>query len=85
MDQKGLSQEDKQKVKEALGAVNSVLEIMDLNAPQAEESIEVQIQKREAARKAKDWGTSDRIRQELKRMGIELTDTRDGTIWRDRE
>ncbi|NTV34544.1 MAG: cysteine--tRNA ligase [Deltaproteobacteria bacterium] len=82
VDQKGLSPEDKQRVEEALRVVNSVLEIMDLNAPQADEAIEALIQKRETARKAKDWETSDRIRQELGRMGIEVTDTRDGTIWR---
>jgi cysteinyl-tRNA synthetase len=82
VEQKGLSQEDKQRVKEALGAVNSVLEIMDLDAPQVDAAVESLIHKREAARKAKDWETSDRIRQELKSMGIEVTDTRDGTIWR---
>jgi cysteinyl-tRNA synthetase len=82
VDQKGLAQEDKKRVKEALATVNSVLEIMDLEAPQAEAAVESLIQTREAARKAKDWETSDRIRQELKGMGIEVTDTRDGTIWR---
>jgi cysteinyl-tRNA synthetase len=69
-------------VKEALVAVNSVLELMDLRAPQADEAIEALIQEREAARKTRDWQTADRIRQELEGMGIELTDTRDGTIWR---
>jgi cysteinyl-tRNA synthetase len=82
VDQKGLSPEDKKRVEQALAAVNSVLEIIDMEAPKADEAIEALIQKREAARKAKDWETSDRIRQELKRMGIELTDTRDGTMWR---
>ncbi len=82
VDRKGLSQEDKQRVKDSLGAVNSVLEIMDLEAPQADETIEALIQKREAARKERDWETSDRIRQELKGRGIELTDTRDGVMWR---
>jgi cysteinyl-tRNA synthetase len=82
VDQKGLSQQDKQRVIKALETVNSVLEIMDLSAPHADEATEALIQKREAARKAKDWDTSDRIRQELQGMGIEVTDTRDGTIWR---
>ena len=82
VDQKGLSPDDKQRVEEALRSVNSILEIMDLSAPQADEAIEALIQKRETARKAKDWETSDRIRQELQGMGIEVTDTKDGTIWR---
>ena len=82
VDQKGLSQEDRQRVTEALAAVNSVLEIMDLSEPQADDAIEALIRNRELARKAKDWEMSDRIRQELKGMGIEVTDTKDGTMWR---
>jgi cysteinyl-tRNA synthetase len=82
VDRKGLSQEDKKRVNDSLGAVNSVLEIIDMEAPQADETIEALIQKREAARKERDWETSDRIRQELKGRGIEVTDTRDGVMWR---
>ena len=82
VDQKGLSPEDKKRVEQALAAVNSVLEIIDMEAPKADEAIEALIQKREAARKTRDWQTADRIRQDLKRVGIELTDTRDGTMWR---
>ena len=44
--------------------------------------VEVLINKREAARKDKDWATADRIRQELKDMEIELIDTKDGPLWR---
>lgn len=82
VDQKGLYQEDRQRVTEALSAVNSVLEIMDLSEPQADEAIDALIRKREVARKAKEWETSDKIRQELKGMGIEVTDTKDGSMWR---
>ena len=37
---------------------------------------------RKAARLAKDFAESDRVRDELKAMGIELEDSKDGTIWR---
>lgn len=40
------------------------------------------IQKREKARKAKDWAASDRIRNELLEKGIQLEDTAEGTIWK---
>jgi len=37
------------------------------------------IEARDAARKAKNFTESDRIRDELKAMGIELEDHKDGT------
>jgi cysteinyl-tRNA synthetase len=36
---------------------------------------------RTAARSNKDWKESDRIRDELKQMGVVLHDTKDGTTW----
>jgi cysteinyl-tRNA synthetase len=43
--------------------------------------IESKIERRNAARKAKNFAESDRIRDELAAMGIVLKDTKDGTIW----
>ena len=40
------------------------------------------IEKREQARKAKDWKTADEIRQQLKAMGIMIEDTAQGVRWR---
>ena len=40
------------------------------------------IDARNAARKAKDFKESDRIRDELNAMGIELEDLKDGTKWK---
>jgi cysteinyl-tRNA synthetase len=39
------------------------------------------IEKRSIARKAKDFKESDRIRDELAKMGVVLKDTKDGTTW----
>ena len=36
---------------------------------------------RNAARKAKDFKESDRIRDELAAMGVVLKDSKDGTTW----
>jgi cysteinyl-tRNA synthetase len=43
--------------------------------------VESLITARNAARKAKNWAESDRIRDELAAMGIKLTDSKDGTTW----
>jgi len=40
------------------------------------------IQKREEARKVKDWKTADRIREQLKAIGIIIEDTPQGVKWR---
>ena len=34
------------------------------------------------AKKAKDFAEADRIREELKAQGIEITDTKDGASWK---
>jgi len=44
--------------------------------------IQEMIDRRIAARKAKDWGTADRIRDEIQAAGILLEDGTAGTIWR---
>ena len=81
MDQQGLSPGDKQKVEEVLKGIDSVLGVMDLELPEPDEQVQDLIKKREAARRDKDWESADRIRQELREMGIDLIDTRDGTLW----
>jgi cysteinyl-tRNA synthetase len=43
--------------------------------------IESRIEARNAARKAKDFKESDRIRDELAQMGVVLKDSKDGTTW----
>jgi cysteinyl-tRNA synthetase len=43
------------------------------------EEIEKQIERRKSARARKDWKESDRIRDELAKVGVELEDHKDGT------
>src|SRR5262249_36067256 len=44
-------------------------------------AIESKIERRNAARKAKNFPEADRLRDELAAMGIVLKDTKDGTTW----
>ena len=46
-----------------------------------EHQVKARIRERNAARKRKDWKESDRIRDELAKMGVVLKDTKDGTTW----
>ena len=48
----------------------------------SDEQIGIYIAKRNAAREAKDWATSDKIRDELLDASVELRDTPKGTRWR---
>jgi cysteinyl-tRNA synthetase len=82
MSTNGLSQIDNKKVGEALQEIDSVLGIMSLELPRADEGIEALIREREKARKGKNWAVADRIRNQLKEMGIGIIDTREGTRWR---
>ncbi len=45
------------------------------------EKIEALIQARDEAKKAKDYATSDSIRDEISTMGIAIMDTANGTLW----
>ena len=39
------------------------------------------LEERKAAKAAKDWATSDKIRDNLKALGIAVKDTKDGAEW----
>ena len=43
--------------------------------------VEGKIAERQAARKEKDFAKADAIRQELLDRGVEIKDTREGTVW----
>lgn len=60
------------------GTIDSSEEEKGLNP----DEIEQLIQERDAARKAKDWGRADELRDRLLQMGVVLEDTDKGTQWK---
>jgi cysteinyl-tRNA synthetase len=51
------------------------------SSPDIADSAKRLILERERAREAKDWATSDRLRDELAEKGIAVKDTAHGSVW----
>jgi cysteinyl-tRNA synthetase len=67
-------------------ALGPTLRALGLRQPKSmrkvdERKVQSLIQTRNAARAAKDFKESDRIRDELKAMGVVIKDSKDGTTW----
>jgi cysteinyl-tRNA synthetase len=55
---------------------------MELEDAKMDQEIETLIKERASARSRKDWHSADEIREKLAAKGIELIDTKTGTVWR---
>jgi cysteinyl-tRNA synthetase len=72
----------------ALDAMDSVLGVFERNAELASEAaddlaakVEALLERRRAARAAKEWAQSDRVRDELTALGVRIKDGPQGTTW----
>ena len=84
--------EEKRNIKNNLIAVGKILGVMqedpniwlgyNQTANPEKEEIERLINQRNEARRNKDFKLADQIRDKLKSKGIEIEDTKNGTIWR---
>ena len=84
MDDNMLSREEAQEVYKLMMRFDKVLGVIgevkkEEKLPREAEEL---IQKREEARKAKDWEAADKIREQLKAMGVIIEDTPQGVKWR---
>ncbi len=68
----------------ALGFALAEAEAPDADASGSDPRIDALVAERAASRTARDFATSDRIRDELAAEGVEVVDTPDGTTWRRR-
>ncbi|BAZ89246.1 cysteinyl-tRNA synthetase [Raphidiopsis curvata NIES-932] len=64
-----------------LGLIAKPEEQKTIDESLSDGAIEKLVQKRQEARKARDFAESDRIREELKAKGITLIDSKEGTRW----
>ena len=77
-----LSTADARRIADRLRALDTVLAIL----PDPDDGIPAEVSSlldaRVAARAARDWAASDRLRDELASLGVAVEDTRDGQRWR---
>ena len=82
MDKNGLSSSAKTKVVASLKKIDQVLGVLDFEPADVDKDIEILVEKREQARKAKDWDTADSLRRKLEEKGVTIVDTKEGPVWR---
>jgi cysteinyl-tRNA synthetase len=76
-----INQENALKILAALKNVNEVLGIMDFEVKVSHEKINDLINKRNAARSARNWEEADSYRMQLAELGVDVFDTPQGVIW----
>ena len=80
------NQPTKARAQACLDMVHEFTDVLGLLYSRKEESLDEKVEQmiadRQAARAAKNWAEADRIRDELKAMGIELKDTKQGVQWK---
>ena len=81
---KALSKELKENIIKTFRELGGLFGILqkEIKKEELPEDIKKLIDKREEARKKKDWKTADSIRSKLKEMGILLEDTLEGVKWK---
>jgi cysteinyl-tRNA synthetase len=82
MDVRSLSTADASRAADAIRALDAVLGVTAPAEAALDPQLQALLQERAAARAARDWAASDRLRDELLARGVSVEDTRDGQRWR---
>ncbi len=82
IDSRSLSTADAGRATDWLRLVDTVIAVLPDEADDLEPELAHLLDERIAARAARDWAASDRLRDELAARGISVEDTRDGQRWR---
>jgi cysteinyl-tRNA synthetase len=82
LDDRSVSTADAGRVVALVRSLDSVLGVLPERAKGLDPDLAALIEARAAARSARDWAASDRMRDELAARGIAVEDTRDGQRWR---
>jgi cysteinyl-tRNA synthetase len=82
IDARSLSTGDADRALAALRSFDEVLAVLPAAEDELDDETRGLLEARSAARAARDWAASDRLRDELAGRGIAVEDTRDGQRWR---
>jgi cysteinyl-tRNA synthetase len=82
-DRVALTREERDAVLAFLDMTNAIFAGWPKEEATLDQDVEALIEQRRAAKASKNWGEADRVRDQLKGMGIVLEDRKDGTVgWR---
>src|SRR5438445_3970249 len=82
LDAERMGPQNKAVLEALLDEVDAHLDVLHADEPGLAEEVQRLIAEREDARKARDFARADQIREDLKRRGIALEDSKDGVRWR---
>jgi cysteinyl-tRNA synthetase len=82
IDARTLSTADAGRAAAAIRALDAVLGVAAPEAAALDPALQALLDERAAARAARNWAASDRLRDELLARGVSVEDTRDGQRWR---
>ncbi len=82
IDRRSLSTADAAGALAVLRDVDQVLAVLPDHEGEVDPEVAALLRTRDAAREARDWPASDRLRDELAARGVAVEDTRDGQRWR---
>lgn len=80
-----LDRDQKKYILEAFDKINNIINIMKLEECPLAPGIDKLIKEREEARRKKDWGRADDVREQLALQGIEIIDTEKGPFWKEKK